>query len=348
MAQTFDPNRLELSGDAFPIAEQVIADSIFGNGMFSSSGGVLVYRAGGGSGNTQLTWFDRAGKRLGTIGSAGEYLNPQLSPDGSRLVFERRSGQGDRDVWLMDLSRETTTRFTFNPSDDQQPVWSPDGNHIVFGSNRNKAYGLYWKSSNGSGNEELLFQAEGDIAPMSWSPDGRVLLFRRINKNGFNEVWGLPLTDDRKPFVVLQSENFSYSSPRVSPDGQWLAYYSLQSGRLETYVQSYPTLSGMWQASTGGGVQPVWSRDSKELFYLGPDQSLMAVSVKQGGPAPELGTPMPLFQTPVLGGYRVILGFRGQYDVAPDSRRVLVNVPAGEESDGPITVVLNWPAALKQ
>jgi dipeptidyl aminopeptidase/acylaminoacyl peptidase len=348
-AQTFDVTRLELSGDPFPIAEQVVSDPIFGNGMFSTSAnGVLVYRAGGESGHTQLTWFDRAGKRLGTVGPPGEYLNPLFSPDGQQVVFERRSAQGDRDVWLLELSRGTTTRFTFNPSDDQQPVWSPDGSRIVFASNRDKSYGIYQKPSNGTGNEELLFRADGDVAPMSWSQDGRVLLFRRINENGFNEVWVLPLTGERKPFPYLQSEDFAHSAARLSPDGHWVAYYSLESGRLEAYLQTFLTVTGKWRVSTTGGIQPTWSRDGRELFYLGPDQKLMAVSLKPGTTTPELGTPQPLFEAPVLGGYRVLLGFRQQYEVASDGQRVLVNVPAGEEPGAPLTVVLNWDAALKR
>src|SRR5207237_2177353 len=135
-AQSFDARRLELSGDPFPIAEQVVANPIFGDAMFSVSGnGVLAYRGGAVSGDSQLMWFDNAGKQLGPVGPPGDYLNPELSPDGKRVAFERRSTQGDRDLWLLDLSDGVPRRFTFNPSDDYYPLWSSDGRKIVFASN---------------------------------------------------------------------------------------------------------------------------------------------------------------------------------------------------------------------
>jgi eukaryotic-like serine/threonine-protein kinase len=346
MAQRFDTSRLELSGDAFPLAEQVTTDPVFGDAMFSVSGnGILVYRSGDASGQTQLTWFDHAGDRLGTVGPPGEYLNPQLSPDDSRVVFERRSARGDRDLWVLDIPRQTVSRLTVSASDEQQPVWSPDGSTIVFASNRDRSYGLYRKSASGVGNEELLLRADRDIAPMSWSPTGDALLFRSIGTKGYNEVWVLRVRDDRKPQPYLQSDSYSQNAPRLSPDGHWVVYYSPESGRFEVYLQSYPTPSGKWQVSTAGGFQAIWSRDGHELFYLGPDQRLMAVSVARNTPTPQLGPPRPLFELPVLGGDRVILGFRQQYDAAHDGR-ILVNVPLAEDSATPVTAIFNWTGAM--
>jgi eukaryotic-like serine/threonine-protein kinase len=347
MAQAFDASRAELSGDPFPIAEQVVSDPIFGNGMFSVSGnGVLVYRAGAGSGNSQLTWFDRAGKRLGTVGLPGEYLNPELSPDGKRVAFERRSAQRDRDVWLLELSRGTPTRFTFTPSDEYMPIWSPDGSRIVFASNREGSAGLYQKPSTGAGNEERLLASTFDLTTSSWSSDGRFVLYRSLSAKGYNQAWVLPLYGDRKPFPLLQSEDFNQNMAKLSPDGRWLAYFSNETGRYEVYIQTFPKPSGKWQVTTSGGLHPTWSRDGKELFYLALDQELMSVAVK-GDSVPELGSPTPLFQAPLLGGARAIQTYRQQWDVAPDGR-FLINVPVGEETGSPITLVQNWTAGLKK
>jgi Tol biopolymer transport system component len=347
MAQAFDVRRAEVSGDLFPIAEQVFSDPIFGNGMFSvSSNGVLVYRAGAGSGNTQLTWFDRAGKRLGTVGLPGDYLNPELSPDGKRVAFERRSAQGDRDVWLLDLSRGTPTRFTFTPSDEYMPIWSPDGSRIVFASNRQGPAGLYQKPSTGAGNEERLFSSALDLSTNSWSSDGRFIFYRSLSAKGTNEAWILPLFGDRKPFPFLQSEDFSQNMAKISPDGRWVAYFSNEFGRFEVFIQSFLKPSGKWQVTTSGGFHSRWSRDGKELFYLALDQELMSVAVK-GDSVPELGSPTPLFKARLLGGARALQNYRHQWDVGPDGR-FLINVPVGEETGSPITLVQNWAAGLKK
>ena len=182
---------------------------------------------------------------------------------------------------------------------------------------------------------------------MSWSSDGDALLFRSINKNGFNDVWVLRMAGNRESLPYLQSEGFSHSAPRLSPDSRWVSYYSNESGRLEVYLQSYPMPSAKWQVSTAGGIQAIWSRDGRELLYLGPDQRLMAVSVAHNTSIPQLGPPRPLFEMPALGGYRVILGFRQQYDAAPDGR-ILVNLSVAEDAGTPITAVLNWTAAMEK
>ena len=188
--------------------------------------------------------------------------------------------------------------------------------------------------------------------PVSWSTDGRFITYKTVGSKGYSEVWVLPqfperAGGDRKPFPFLQSEEFTQSSPKFSPDGRWLVYQSNESGRYEVYIQSFPKRAGKWQVSTGGGDRPRWSRDGKELFYLAPDQRLMAVAVK-GDSAPEVGAPRPLFETRMFGGVRATVGFRQQYDVAPDSQRFLINVPVAEEASSPITLVLNWAAGLKK
>jgi eukaryotic-like serine/threonine-protein kinase len=254
------------------------------------------------------------------------------------------------------LARGTFTRFTFDPHLDNRPVWSPDGSRIVFSSDRNGFDELYQKISSGAGSDELLLHGEMDqnILADDWSLDGRFIIYNQATnglsgkaagKNGpSRDLWILPLDGDRKPYPFLQTE-FNETHARFSPDSKWVAYISDETGRAEVYVQSFPASGGKWQISTGGGDQPQWRRDGKELFYLSPDRKLMAVQVKTGETF-ENGAPVPLFQTKVFPP--VSTGARNNYVVAADGQRFLVNNVVEENASHPITVVLNWTAQLKK
>ena len=247
---------------------------------------MLVYRSSGGL-NTQLAWFDRSGKELGRIGEPGSYLSPKLSPDGKRVAVYRTTGVGTPgDIWVFDLARNTETRLTFDPADDLGPLWSPDGNHIAFASTRNHSFGLYQKNSNGTGDDELLLKVDTTIVPEDWSLDGRFLVYM-ITTGGGRDVWFLPLAGDassgaprgsgqtgqaRKPVPFLTTPFFERHA-QLSPDGKWMAYVSNESGIYDVYVQSFPAGGGKWQVSTGGGVEPRWRHDGKELFYLARQQT---------------------------------------------------------------------------
>lgn len=343
VALPFDPDKLELGAKEVGLAEN-IATSPFGDAMFSvSANGVLVYRSGS-AGTTQLTWVDRSGKSLGTVGPPGEYVNPELSADGKQVAFQRRNAQGDRDVWLMNVERGTPQRFTFGAADESLPVWSPDGSRLAFTSSQDGASSLFVKNSNGGGNEDLLFRSDRAI-PTNWSSDGKVLFFRVASEAGINEVWYLPLEGDRKAVPYIQTKQFNRNQPRLSPSGRWLAYYANDAGISEMYLESFPKLGGKWQVSSGGGVSHRWSRDGKEIYFMAPNGDLMAATVK-GESSPELGTPTALFRMRTLGGPRTLQGYRSQYDVAPDGR-FLVNTPVDESAGASITVVLNWAAGLK-
>ena len=263
-----------------------------------------------------------------------------------KVAFQRRIFQRDFDIWLLDLARGTSSRYSFGRSDETYPVWSPDASRIVFGSRRDGAFGIYQKLASGTGNEELLFKTAADVIPLHWSPDGGSLIFRSINAKGLGEVWILPLTGDRKPFPLLQSDEFNVSLPQLSPDGRWLAYWTAESGRTEVYIQSFPKVGSKWQVSTAGGMYHRWSRDGKEIFFQGLDGSQMAATVK-GGSTLEIGAPRRLFQARTLGGSQTMLGFKQQYDVAPDGR-FLMNVPVAADAAAPLTLVLNWTAGLKK
>jgi eukaryotic-like serine/threonine-protein kinase len=350
LAQPFDAKRLELSGEPLPIVDGVDSDPIFGDGMFSASAsGTLLFRTSNGR-NSQLAWFDRSGKKLGDVDAPGDYVNPELSPDGRRVAFERRSSHGDRDIWLLDLPEGNPMRFTFTTSDESNPIWSPDGSQIMYASLRDGAYGLYRKPVSGAGGEERVLASATNIVPISWSSDGRFLSYRSVNAKGFNECWILPLHptpgEDTKPVPYLQSEEFNQSLPMLSPNGHWTAYHSDETGRYEVYLQSFPTRGGKRQISTNGGTKPRWSKDGGEIFYLADDQRLMAVPFK-GVSAPEIAPAKSLLEAHTVGGSRNTAGFRQQYDVASGGQRFLLNVLV-EEPGSPLTVILHWPAALKK
>ena len=341
MAQPFAASKLELAGEPFPVQENVTYTANIGYSNFSvSDNGVMVFW-GGTISSRQLAWFDRAGKQIATVGPAGEYNDVVLSPDEKRAALQRVEG-GNSDVWLIDLVRGVPSRFTFNPSSEDNPCWSPDGNMIALTSNREDKPGIYRKNSSGAGAEELLANVTTILDDgIDCSKDGKYILFQTSGATTGSDLWVLPLFGDTKPYPVLQSE-FNEVQGRFSPDGRWIAYASNESGRSEIYVQSFPPAGGKWQISSGGGAQPHWRRDGKELFYIAPDKKLMAVEVKAGATF-EIGTPFALFQTRVAN-----YTLPNRYAPSGDGQRFLVNSTVEEASQTPITVILNWNSTLKK
>jgi len=348
LAQRFDADRLQTSGEPLPLAEQVGVSNPTSLKLFSASAnGVLAYRSGSAP-VTQLAWFDRAGKSLGPLGSLSAYSNTRLSPDQKRLAVERPDPQTlASDLWIFDLVRGTSSRFTFDPATDAFPVWSPDGSHIAFGSSREGTMNLYQKLSSGAGTEPLLKSGEAKY-PTDWSPDGRFILYTTVA----GDMWLLPLSGERKPVPFLQTPFFE-SSGRFSPDGRWIAYQSNASGRYELYVQPFREGSGagsagIWQVSTNGGIDPQWRRDGKELFYLAPDRTLMAVDVK-GGVTFEAGAPRPLFVVRAIAASFVFsTSTPSSYAASAVGQRFLLNTPVEDAAPTPMQVVLNWAAGLKK
>jgi Tol biopolymer transport system component len=349
MSQPFDPGRQELAGEPVPIAERV------GNFSASENGVVLVYwngPAGGPFASRQLTWMDRQGKVLGLATEPGIHNSIALSPDGTRIATARLEanpgGQTNLDVWLTDLARGASTRFTFFAGLDGVPIWSPDGSRIVFSSSRSAASDLYTHASNGAGADELLLHSDEIKYATDWSRDGGNLLYtNQGGKTGW-DIWVLPgmngAAADRKPQPFLQTE-FNESGGMFSPDGRWVAYTSDESGKPEVYVQPFPATSGgggKWQVSKGNGSQPRWRRDGKELFYLTFDNKLMAVDVTTA-PAFKAGIPQALFDT------HVVRSPVDQFiwDATADGRKFLVVTSAAADVSQPITVVVNWTAGMK-
>jgi eukaryotic-like serine/threonine-protein kinase len=354
MAVPFDPQRLKTVGEPIPVAEGVSSFS-------ASPTGVLVYvggsqtQSGPSRGNIQgrLTWFDRQGKILGAFGDPGLYRSLAISPNGRLVAFERADPQNfsTRNIWLYDLARGVTTRFTFDSGWDANPVWSPDGSRIAFGSLRSRGFDLYQKTSNLAGEDELLFKSDNSKLPSSWSPDGSFLLF--YNPAGATHIWVLPLKGsetDRKPFPLEQSD-FMQAVGRFSPDGRWIAYDSNESGKDEVYVRPFDAASvsrsapaagspvaGKWMVSKDGGIVPLWRGDGTELFYLSSNGMAMAVDVNTRGIF-QAGIPKPLFKVTPGVVY---------WDVTSDGKRFLMPAPSATGPQSPFTVVLNWQAALKK
>ena len=344
MAQAFDPAKLALSGNPFPIADQVVTDGLPTSvALSSSAAGPVVYRAGAGRAQRQYIWFDRTGKEIGKVGEPNEAGpgNPALSTDGRR-VATNRTMDANTDIWILDLGRDLLNRFTFDTAADAVPTWSPDGSQIVFTSDRSGVYDLYLKPANGSRTEELLLATPQNKAPVDWSRDGAFILYRTPGLSTGFDLWALPVHGDRKPFPVVQTI-FEERDGQFSPDGKWIAYQSNESGRVEIVVQSFPSPAGSkLQVSREGGAQVRWRADGKELFYIALDGRLMAVPIQfaSDGRSVQAGAPVPLFGTRVGGA--VQNSSRQQYVVSPDGQRFLMNTLAEEGNASPITVILNW------
>jgi Tol biopolymer transport system component len=349
LAQPLDLHRLGLTGQAVPVAEQVTR--YFSQAQFSSSRtGTLVYRSGGTPEFFKLTWFDRQGKTLGTPTDAfyGPYTLT-LSPDGSQAAAEHIDVP-TLNIWLVNLIRGGRTRLTYTRSAiDRYIAWSPDGSKIAFSSNRAGHADLYQHAANGAGEDELLLKSDSDKSVEDWSRDGRFLLFSQGNANNVGDLWVLPMDSqgDRKPIPYLRSE-FESRGARFSPDDRWIAHRSNESGTPEIYVRPFPAPpggGGKWIVSQGGGQQPRWRSDGKELFYLRLDGELMAVEVSSSGTAFQPGIPKPLFKTSI--GQEVALAPVG-WDVSADGTKFLFPIAGADNMQYPFTVVLHWTSLLEK
>ena len=342
MEQPFDAKRLELTGEASPIADPVNEAELTLYSMFSASGnGLLAYMEGTNSASRELLWLDRSGRKVGEVPGADTYTSPRISPDGKRILYTLISPWYE--VWSYDMSLGVKTRLTFGTGSGRAhlgAVWSPDWQRIAYMSIRAGKWGLYEEAADGSGNEQVLMEDTQSIKYMNdWSPDGKYLSFQQALQ-GVNEIWLLPLTGERKPVPFLQSQ-FAANLSSFSPNGKWLAYCSTESGEQKVYVVPFPGPGGKWQASSGGGCYPRWRRDGKELFYLSPDNKIMAAEVKADGSSFAIGAVKALFET------RVHSTTFGGFDAAADGQRFIVCYEPGQPNVA-ITLVENWDAELKR
>jgi serine/threonine protein kinase/Tol biopolymer transport system component len=342
MARPFDASRGVLGGPAKPVVDAVSTwDTDYHYPKFSASqNGVLAFVHGSRFPRMKLTWVDRSGKVLGTVGNAADITNPALSPDGNRLAICIRDTQtGDRDIWIIDLERGSEGRLTFGPGDTFNPVWSPDGARIAYTSRRKEKRDLYVKNVSGTGEEQLLLASNADKSAESWSPDGSLLSFNR--QEGIKaEVWLLHLADASHKAVPFRTGNFWEQGSVFSPDGKYIAYLSNESRRNEVFVQTVAPNGGRWQISTAGGIDPYWRGDGKELYYIS-ETTLMAVDVQAKGEGLVTGLPHALFKVPNIQNRR------NRFVTALDGKRFLLTMPEPEDSANRINIVVNWPALLR-
>ena len=340
VARRFDPKRLTFDGEAETLTDEVRYEKASSRESSRhprrDSSPISAEKP---KPLSRIRWFERSGKPGEYLTEPGLYFEANLSPDGRTAAV----AVGDStDVWLYDLARGIRTRLTFDPWNDTGPVWSPDGRTIYYSSDRNIQWRIYRRPVSGAGQEELLTSPSAPASAWHVSPDGRFLVFERnATRAGTNlDLWVLPLSGGGKETAFLATP-FSESEARFSPDGRWLAYTSDESGRSEVYVTSFPGREGKWQISSGGGAGPRWRRDGRELFFVAPDLRIHSVEVRPGE-AFEAGAPRPLFAT------QMFLDPAPGYDVTADGQRFLVNELVRPEEPEPITLVVDWPAALKK
>jgi serine/threonine protein kinase/Tol biopolymer transport system component len=350
MAVALDPDRRRLAGDAVPVTRVSTEGSRYVSASVSNDG-TLVY-ASGGSLSTQLTWFDRAGKILGTPGEGWIDVNLSLSPDEHQVALALRSGE-NLDIWTIDVARNLRNRVTSDPEPEGWPVWSPNGTTIVFGSGASGLGGLPVKARliqipvNGSGAREVLVEAVGTpsrpcaarqcvLAPTDWSIDGRFVLYTFSGTfPATSDIWALPLSGERKPFPVIQTE-FTEGQGALSPDGRWIAYTTDATGQPNVHIQPFLRAGAAQRISPNGGRNPHWRADGKELFYLDAAGTMTAVPIDltTGSAA---GLPKTLFPAGVVST-------NNMYAVTKDAQRFLVNRNAAIAT--PLTVIVNWISTL--
>ena len=351
MAQLFDLKKFEVTGEPIPIAQQIQYDARFSRAVFSvSQNGLLLYQSTGTRWGRELALFDTSGEKISSFGQPEIYNGAGLSRDGKRIAMDLVDLQSyNIDLWLYEIARGITTRFTFDPAADQASLWSPDGDRIVFSSNRKGHFDLYMKATTGSAPEELLsdFNVRDKFAN-DWSPDGKYILFWTTgDPKTKDDLWILPMAGDRKPVPFLQTE-FNERGGNFSPDMRWVAYVSDESGKDEIYVRPFVEPSsqsasgalGKWQVSTNGGLGSLWRSDGKAMFYV-VENKIMLAEVRANDSNFEV---LKVTQYMDLQAKQQI----SLVDFSSDGKRILGGITPPAEKSVPLTLVVNWDAELKK
>jgi serine/threonine protein kinase len=343
IAQRFDAAKLEVTGEAVPtLTDIAYLPRILHTAYAASDTGVLVAQSGSGVALSRLVWYDRKGNETGAASKPDVYSNIKLAPDGKTVALDKTDEESTNvDVWTYDIQRDAMKRLTFNPAIDAIPIWSRDGAHILFGSNRNEKFELFVKNADGAQEEKLLDfdnSAKVDKYPSDWSRDGKYVLYMRGK-----ELWAVTLPE-LKARLFLATPGIIRNA-QFSPDGKWVAYASNESGKFEIYVTSFPAAQGKWQVSTAGGTQPRWRGDTKELFYFAADGEIMAVPVSVGANF-DAGAPAAIFQAHARE--LVATSEQVSYDVTSDGQRFLINTQVKNADTHPMSVILNWDAEMKK
>jgi hypothetical protein len=356
VAQPFDAATSQLTGSSAVVAHPV-AGGTTGYGAFSASAtGVLAY-AGALLAPAGLQWIDRGGRALEPLATAADYVDFRLSPDGSRLAVSRTAQPSEgSDIWILDLHRGTESRVTSDSLTDSGVQWSPSGDQVIFRSNRDSANLQLFRARPDAGARAEVFwsstaqqRAHGgnpsNVLSTDWSPDGKFIIYHVTTADSGYDLWAFPVDGNGQPIPVARGRHNELQGA-VSPDGRWIAYASDESGVHEVYVQSFPDPNAAQRTtvSSDGGTQPRWRADGRELFYMRPDGTLMAVPVRsQRDFVP--GAAIPLFKSPLPAP---VSGYRMDYVPAADGQRFVMKVPVDGALPPSITVVLNWPALLQK
>jgi serine/threonine-protein kinase len=335
LAAPFDLDQQRLTSSPVVVADNVHVDLGSGVTYFDlSASGALLYLP---VVPNRLVWVDRQGTVAPILDVAGDYLHPRLSPDGTKIVLLSRKG-ADTDIWVVDVERQSRERLT-RGGDHSAPLWTVDGEEVVFAQIRSNSTGIVLRRADGSGEPSIVLEDGNDNWPMTWSPDGRILAFERRTQGGARDLWASIPGQDEPPRMLLGTTS-SEESPRISPDGRWLAYVSNHTGDYEVYVASFPALDRQWQISSGGGTEPVWDPRGHELYYRVGRQVLTASVTAEGGVL-RVGRPKLLFE----GFYNLSRLGHAHYDVAPDGQR-FVMVEEDPQAFESLRLILHWDRDL--
>jgi predicted Ser/Thr protein kinase len=341
VAQRFDARRLTLEGTPEVVAENIGFNSVGYQGFYSASGnGTLAYVEPGPG--FRLAWFDRAGHRAGSIGPPAKFNSLGLSADGRRVVYDAADAQsGNLDIWSLDLGSGVSSRLTFDPAVDFYPIWSPKGDEVLFSSPRDGALSLFRLQVASPGRETVLKQPPGAKIATDWSRDGKFVIYSAFNPKTSWDIFVMPLAGGAAP-IPFAATGAEERHGHFSPDGRWIAFTLQQGGLPEVYVQPFPATGAKWQVSSGGGRQPVWSADGRELFFVSPELKLIAVEVTTTSSRFAVGASRVVAETRIAGLERTNHG--NSFAITPDGQRFLV-IESGDAVT-PITIVLNWTSAL--
>jgi len=342
VAQRFDLHSYALSGEPRIVSDAVQYFPQTNLAVFTVVGKTLVAQtsAGKGASKSQLIWFDRHGKQVGTVGPPELVANPKLSPDGRRVAVDQTDTDGRHvNIWIHELTSDAAARIGFGPWLEQVTVWSPDGKQVIYTANEKLFFSLYMKNADGSGSAQNIMDfGTPQQGPWDWSRDGKYVLARKDR-----ELWYMTMPD-RQTHPLVQSQ-WLIRNAQFSPDGKFVAYASSETGNWEVYVSPFPGFASKWQVSRGGGEEPRWRRDGKELYYLAPDGRLMAAEVKSGAGF-EAGFPSGLFVTHTRQPISAMDFF--SYDVTSDGQKFLVNTKVDTSNSAPLSVILNWSSEMEK
>ena len=341
LAQPFDQRHFALTGEPTTILTDIEYRPQVKRAVFGIADNGVLAQSGSGVALSQLVWFDRKGTQLGTVGRPDVHGNVSVAPNGKSVAVNTLDMTSQNtDIWTYDLQRGSPKRLTFIPGNSADPIWSPDGGRLVFGSTRAPSLlaDLYMKNSDGTQEEKNVVHSDAFKWPNDWSKDGKYILY-----TGDRDLW-FATQPDLKSSLFLKAPSVARNG-QFSPDGKWVAYASNETGKWEIYVTSFPDAKGRWQVSSGGGEQPRWRGDGRELFYLSSDSRMMAVPVMTGTNF-DAGTPVALFQAAPRQPIPATDLFA--YDVSRDGQRFLILTQVKQAETAPMSVVLNWDAKLNK